>query len=267
MNELSFLSTVARNIRTSHIAPPLHPARHLFDEERLAALMASIRLSGMVEPLCVARAKGGYILVSGERRLLAAKRLGLKKVPCIVVRGTEKELRLRALLSNLQREEMNCFELAESLYAALADGEIKSDELCRRTGFTSAQIGQKLRLLRLGERERIICEAAGVSERRAHYLLAMPAADRAQMFSDLLSDELCLGEKAQLLCERLGLDRGDMQRRTVAIKDVRIFFNTIDRALEVMKQAGVRAETQRRDGEEYVEYRIRIPAGNVLTRY
>ncbi|MEA5050589.1 MAG: ParB/RepB/Spo0J family partition protein [Oscillospiraceae bacterium] len=259
--------TLVRSIATERIAPPPHPARHLFDEQGLDALASTIREDGIVQPLCVARAKGGYTLVSGERRLLAAKRAGLRRVPCFVVAGDGRELLLRSLLSNLHRDEMNCFEIAECLYSLLADGEMKSDELCRRTGLTQAEIGRKLRLLRLGARERIICEAAGMSEKRAQYILSMPEADRQHIFADLLSDELCLGEKAQLLCERLGLDRGDMQRRTVAIKDVRIFFNTINRALDVMKQAGVDAETQRRDGNGYVEYLIRIPAGNVLTRY
>ncbi|MEA4911750.1 MAG: ParB/RepB/Spo0J family partition protein [Oscillospiraceae bacterium] len=263
----SIMAPLVRNIATGRIGPPPHPARHLFDEQSLAALTASIRESGLLQPLCVCRAKDGYTLVCGERRLLAAKRAGLKKVPCFLVRGGQKELLLRALLSNLQRDEMNCFEIAECLYALLADGEMCSDELCRRTGLTSAEVERKLRLLRLGARERIICEAAGMSEKRAQYILSMPEEERRHIFADLLSDELCLGEKAQLLCERLGLDRGDMQRRTVAIKDVRIFFNTIDRALAVMKQAGVEAQTQRRDGDEYVEYCIRIPSGNVLTRY
>lgn len=252
-------------IKTEKIDPPERPQRHLFDEEKLAALVTSIKNYGIIEPITVVRERDGYAVVSGERRLLAARRLGLERVPCRIIREEEQKVAVRALVSNLHREPLSCFEIAESLYHSLGGRESDVDEFCRSTGLTREEIERKLEILCLDERERIICEAAGVSEKRARFILTMPREERNAIFADLLSDELCLGAKAKLLCERLRLDSGDIQKRTVAIKDVRIFFNTIEKALEVMRQAGVRAKTERREGEEYVEYVIKIPSNNVLT--
>ena len=252
-------------IKTDKLVQPKRPQRHLYDEERLVELVTSIKHYGIVEPLIVAREGREFVVVSGERRLLAARRLYLKRVPCVVIKNDEDDLEVRGLVANLHRENMTCFELAEAYYAALNGCEMKSERFCRLTGLSSSEVEKKLQILCLDERERVICEAAGVSEKRARYILTMPRNEREHIFADLLSDELCLGQKARILCERLNLDAGDIQKRTVAIKDVRIFFNTINRALEVMKQAGVRAQTERRDGDEYVEYLIKIPANNVLT--
>lgn len=252
-------------IKTEKIEPPEHPQRHLFDEEKLAALVTSIKYYGVIEPLTVMKERGSYTVLSGERRLLAARRLGLEKLPCRIVKAAAWENAILALVANLHREPLTCFELAESLYYTLGLRIGDADDFCRATGLTQAEIERKLEILCLDERERIICEAAGVSEKRARFILTMPREERKAIFADLLSDELCLGAKAKLLCERLKLDSGDIQKRTVAIKDVRIFFNTIEKALEVMRQAGVRAKTERREGEEYVEYLIKIPSNNVLT--
>ena len=108
-----FFSSRVRYISLTQIRPNPQQPRRSFDEAALRELADSIRAYGILQPLTV-RDKGGYYeLVAGERRLRAARMAGLETVPCLETAADDRRSALLALVENLQREEMNCFEEAE----------------------------------------------------------------------------------------------------------------------------------------------------------
>ena len=250
-------------IRTRMIRPPDTPNSPVFDENKMAGLTESIRHNGIIQPLFVTREplELWYTLVAGRRRFEAARRLGLEEIPAQVIPA--EQAAHTALFENLYRQDPNCFETA-ALIAQLArkTGIKDTAELAAKVGLGEDETREKLRLLTL-DRDRIdLCRAAKVTQQAANRLLAMPKSEQDKLFFGLLNPSREIEDRAALLRERLGLDAAETPRRTVAVKDVRIFFNTIEKAVEIMKQAGIEATAERHDYDGLIEYFIKIPSSS-----
>src|SRR3712207_654935 len=100
-------------ISTGLISPNIYQPRKIFDEEAIDELGKSIKSYGIIQPLSVRKiGENRYELVAGERRLRAAKKIGLEKVPVIIVDVTDKQSAAIALLENIQRQELSFLEEA-----------------------------------------------------------------------------------------------------------------------------------------------------------
>ena len=126
------------------------------------------------------------------------------------------------------------------------------------------ELEETLRLLQLSETQRRIAAAAGISQRQALPLASLPEDQRARIFAGIEDSDLTLAEQGEALRERLHVGPEPPRQRMGAVNDVRIFFNTLQRAVEMMRQAGVQAETCRTDGEGFSELRSRIPSAAVV---
>src|SRR3989454_6503974 len=112
---------------------PAHPRRH-FDDEALGQRADSTRRHGLLQPLVVRRIAGRYELIAGERRLRAAVRAGLERLP-VIVREARAEDRLElALIENVQRENLTALEEAEAYRQLLDQHGLTQDELAERVG-------------------------------------------------------------------------------------------------------------------------------------
>src|SRR2546427_9521922 len=130
------------------VPSPEQPRRH-FDDEALGLLADSIRRHGLLQPLVVRRIAGRYELIAGERRLRAAVRAGLERVP-VIVREARAEDRLElALIENVQRENLTALEEAEAYRQLLDQHGLTQDELAERVGKSRPAITNTLRLLGL----------------------------------------------------------------------------------------------------------------------
>jgi ParB family transcriptional regulator, chromosome partitioning protein len=131
------------------IAPNPKQPRSRFDDETLAELAASIREVGILQPIVVRRADGGYEVVAGERRLRAAKLAGLATVPVILRDSEDADLLREALIENIHREDLNPIELGEAFRQLLDDLGLKQEELADRVGVSRSHIANTIRLLSL----------------------------------------------------------------------------------------------------------------------
>ena len=104
----------------SAISPNPNQPRTVFAEEALAELSQSIRRHGVLQPLSVRRIEGGYQLIAGERRLRAAQLAGLTEVPCLVMRMSDRESGMVALIENLQRQDLDFIEEARGIGLLIA---------------------------------------------------------------------------------------------------------------------------------------------------
>jgi ParB family chromosome partitioning protein len=137
-------------IDLDQIRPNPQQPRADFGEEGLAALAESIRSLGLLQPVVVRPdPDGGFRLVAGERRLRAAKRAGLAKIPAVIRSGDDREWLTAALVENLQRADLNPLEEAAAFRQLLEDFGLTHEEIGQRVGRSRAAVSNAIRLLGL----------------------------------------------------------------------------------------------------------------------
>lgn len=257
-----FLSTRVQYIPLGRIRPNPQQPRRSFDEEGLAELAASIRSCGILQPLTVRRAGEGYELVAGERRLRAARIAGLREVPCLVAQVGEEDSALLALMENLQRRDLDCWEEAQAIARLISRYGLSQEEAARRLGRAQPTVANKLRLLRLPEDVRALLRENGLTERHARALLRLqdPEVQR-RAAGDMVRRGMNVAQAEAYVEKLLQSDQvtPPRGRSTYIIKDVRLFLNSVDRGLHLMRQAGVDAGWNRQDTDRELLLTIRIP--------
>lgn len=142
---------VEPTVNINRIEPNKNQPRKHFDEDSLAELADSIRQYGIVEPLVVAKRKGYYELIAGERRWRAARMAGLKEVPVVIKDYTEQQIVEIALIENIQRQDLNPIEEAHAYARLIDEFNLKQDEVAERVSKSRTTITNSLRLLKLTE--------------------------------------------------------------------------------------------------------------------
>ena len=244
------------------ISPNPDQPRKRFPAEALTGLAKSIAQDGVIQPLTVRRDGEGYVLVSGERRLRAARLAGCKSVPCVVVRITDKRSAVVALVENIQRADLDCFEEAEAIDLLITEYGIPRDEVALRLGLAQSTVSNKLRLLRLTpSQRRIICENA-LTERHARALLRLPDnAAVSEALAHIVSEHMTVAQAERLIDQMCTEEkkRRSYKKRAAVLGDVKLFANTVDKAVKVMKLAGVNATLSRTEHDGIIEFRITVP--------
>lgn len=244
------------------IRPNPHQPRRTFDPAELEALAESVRRHGILQPLTVRRRDGGWELVAGERRLRAARLAGLPTVPCVEREADDADSALLALVENLQRQDLPYLEEAEAIAAYLTRTGVTQEEAAARLGRSPSALANKLRLLRLSPECRRLLAEAGLSERHARCLLRLEdEAERLAALRRIIEKHWTVAQAEQYVERRLQRLQATPPRRrkTFILKDVRLFLNSLDRGLRLVRQAGVDAQTERRDTEDAILLTIRIP--------
>ena len=253
------------NISTIQIRPNRTQPRRSFDEESLKSLSRSIVENGIVQPLVVRRINATeFELIAGERRLRAAIMAGMNKVPCVIHKCGDKDSALLALIENLQRTDLNMFEEARGIARLIRKYGLTQEQAAIKLGKKQSTVANKLRLLRLGFEEQEWILTAHLSERHARALLRINDESlRREVLSRIISDDMSVGEAEMLVTEAL-MKKPEpepvrKQERKIAVKDVRIFVNTINKAVDTMRLSGINAISRRSETEDYIEYTVKIP--------
>ena len=160
-------------------ANPLQPRRS-FPNDRLQELAASIRSSGIIQPLTVRKHLQTFQLVAGERRWRAAKLAGLTHVPVLVQDVADKQMLMIALIENIQREDLNPIELATAYDRLGRELGLSQEEIARQTGKDRATIANTVRLLKLPQSIQSLVSEHRLSMGHARAILGLPDA-RAQI--------------------------------------------------------------------------------------
>lgn len=253
------------NIATIQIRPNRTQPRRNFDQDELKSLSRSIVENGILQPLVVRRINNTeFELIAGERRLRAAVMAGLSKVPCVVHKCNDKDSALLALIENLQRTDLNMFEEARGIARLIRKYGLTQEQAAIKLGKKQSTIANKLRLLRLGFEEQEWILTANLSERHARNLLRINDEGlRREVLSRIISDGLSIGEAEELVTEALMKkpeeEPAKKPDRKIAIKDVRIFLNTINKAVDTMRLSGINAISRRSETDDYIEYTVKIP--------
>ena len=245
----------------SRIHPNPSQPRKLFREEDLRALAQSIQENGLLQPVTVRREDGAYYLIAGERRLRACKLAGLREIPALVADCEPEESAVLALLENIQRKDLQMFEQAHALENLLWEWQITQEEAAKRLGLSQSYLANKLRLLKLSPEEQAQVLHYKLTERHARALLRLDDPSlRGKILRQAGEKGLTVAQTEELVAAAL-LPRRECPRakRTFVAKDIRLFINTIDHAVDAMKTAGIEAQAEKKETEKYIERTVRIP--------
>jgi ParB family chromosome partitioning protein len=242
------------------ILPNPHQPRVRFDYNELEGLAISIRTNGILQPINVRKLQDGkYELISGERRLRAARMVGITKLPCVVMDVSDEQSALFAIIENVQRQNLDFFEEAVAIEKLITIHGLTQEEIAKKLGKAQSTLSNKLRLLRLPEdvRDRISC--AGLTERHARALLTLPGNDlRARLLDIIIERHLTVSETERLVSDAIRRKKPNNKPSMRGYKDMRIFLNTLNHAVDVIRKAGIEADTAKSETDRYFEYVIRI---------
>lgn len=269
------ISRVVREVEISEIRVPDGRFRRIRCDESLAALAESIREHGVIEPLIVRRVLGiggeaEFTLVAGERRLRAAEMAGLTTVPVVSVEAGEVDAAILAIIENLHREDLSMFEEAASIQSLISLTGMTQEACAKKLSVSQSYVANKLRLLRLSDGEQEKIEENGLTERHARALLRLEdKGEREEVLSIIIKREMNVSRTEEyiedLICaksrmaERESKPKGSEQKRKLVIRDIRLFYNSIDHAVDVIKKSGIPVESTRKEVEEGVLISILLP--------
>lgn len=242
------------------IQPNPDQPRRSFSYEKLLELAQSIDENGLLHPLSVTFRGDKPVLVAGERRLRAAKIAGMREIPCIEVDADRSRAALLALIENLQREDMNCFEEAEGIKRLISVYGLTQEEAAHRLGCAQSTIANRLRILKLSPEERELIIKEGLTERHARALLRLDEGSRRMgALIRMVQGRLNVAQSERLVEEmQEDAKTGKRKKAMPLIRDVRLFINTVSHAVDTMRRSGIDARAEKIETDEYIEYLVRI---------
>ena len=263
-----------QKIPPESIAPNPHQPRRFFAPDEISSLADSIRIHGLIQPLTVRMVEEGkYELIAGERRLRASLLLKMESVPCVVMDVDERQSAALAIIENLQRKDLNMFEQAAAIASLIELCDLTQEETARQLAVSQSFVANKLRLLRFTSEEREMLLTASLTERHARTLLRIPPPDRIRVIETVIRRRWNVAD-TEAYVDKLLLEppappdpvpENPHSNRLMLNRDVRLFCNSVNNALDIMRRAGVDAQTTRRDTEDATEIWIRIPKTECFT--
>jgi len=226
--------------------------RRRFDDAGLEELSRSIRRTGILQPVLVTKEGARFRIVTGERRVRAARLAGLSEVPVIVREGvTDRDHLLLALIENVQRRDLTALEEAEAYHHLKDDFGLTQEDIAERVGKDRATVANALRLLKLPAAVRAELEAGSLSAGHARALLALPSeADQEQLAKEVVRRGLSVrATEARVEAIQKGGARKKRKSRAVDA-------DTRDAELRLARALGTRVEIRRkrRGGEIRISF-------------
>ncbi|MBQ4544719.1 MAG: ParB/RepB/Spo0J family partition protein [Oscillospiraceae bacterium] len=246
------------------IVPNSRQPRRKFEPHALNELAASIKENGLLQPVTVRKTETDYMLVAGERRFRAAHIAGLSKIPCIVIDADDQTSATLTLLENLQRSDLDFFEEAEGIAYLMKICTFTQEQVAKKLGKSQSAISNKLRLLKLGRDIISAISLSSLSERHARALLRLQTEDeRKAALTHIIENKLNVYQTDEYI-DSLISSKNEVKKRErearqqYIIKDVRLFYNTVGKAVETMRRAGFKADISRDEDETSINMSIKI---------
>lgn len=249
-------------IDLNEITPnPLQP-RRFFDKAELQSLASSIKNCGLIQPIAVKRIDTSsrevkYEIIAGERRWRACKMAGIKEAPCIVFETDQSGSAIMALVENLQRSDLSFFEEALAMQTLLKVTEMPQSELAHSLSISQSTLSNKLRLLRLSERERLIAVENNFSERHCRALVRIDSEqERLPILQSIVSKKLSAPEAEKLVEEHFNGKTDRMlppKKKNPTLKgkigNMKLLYNTLDKAVKLLKTSGFNASWDKQESD------------------
>ena len=227
------------------ISPNPYQPRTVWDQQELMDLAESIKSCGIIQPIIVRPTAGGYELISGERRLRAAKLASLETVPALVRQATDEQLLELALIENIHRTDLNPIERAKAYQKYLQTFSLTQAEAAQRLGEDRSVIANYLRLLDLPDEIKQMLIEGQLSMGHARAILTLPTDElRRKLANRAMAGRLSVREVERLV--RKYLTGSGESKRTVRSKPPHI----VDLEQQLSRQFGTKVAIEtRRNGQ------------------
>ena len=248
--------TAVRMVDTALICPNPFHAPEKFDEDEIRILSDTIEKHGMKNPLTI-RAVGTahhpmFQLVAGEKRFRACIYGDITPVPCVVIDAEPDKLAQTGEIP-LPR---NYFEEAEIIFDIMSQSGIPKERMAKRLGISEEALSHKLALLNFDATERKIILKSQICAEAAYQLQGLPPEPKCELYRAMVSG--VGGRTAEDLIAEMSADR---RHTKIVIKDVRLFYNTVDKAVAIMNKSGIPVRCERDERKTCTKLVITVPKG------
>ena len=237
-------------ISLNKIKSNIDQPRKSFDNEKIAELAESIKNHGIIQPLILKENDGGYIIVAGERRWRAAKMVGLKEVPAIVMDLTEKQVLEISLIENIQRQDLNPIEEALAYKILLSDFDLTQEELSKRIGKSRTAITNTIRLINLDSRVQQYVIDGIISEGHGRALLSLEDGDLQYIYSQKVIDEKLSVRELEKLIRNISLKSERSEKK----EELNPYYKDVRDRLQNYFGTKVNLSSKKNKGKIEIEY-------------
>lgn len=236
------------------IKPNNNQPRKNFDDEKIIMLAQSIKQHGVIQPLILKKINDFYIIVAGERRWRAAKSVGLKELPAVIMELSNKDLLEVSLIENIQREDLNPIEEGLAYKKLLEDFNITQEELGKRVGKSRTVITNCIRLLNLDKRVQEYLIDGVISEGHARIILSIENNDLQYEISQKIIDEGLSVRETERLIKGLQLSNKNKVLKKNNDENINVYINEIRNKLENIFGTKVNLKNKNNKGKIEIEY-------------
>ncbi len=212
-----------QHLRVDAIVPNRYQPRQAFPLQGLEELSASLKQSGLLQPILVRRKGDGiYELISGERRWRAAKEAGLETIQSVIRNCGDEESVILALVENLQRADLNPMEMARAYHRMMNEFGLTQDIIAQRVGCERSSIGNVVRLINLPSEIQQLIEANQLSMGHAKVILGLPSQNEQLRVAQLVVSKVLSVRETEKLIESspVAKKRGTKELRRTPWSDV-----------------------------------------------
>lgn len=250
------------SIPIEEITPNRSQPRRNFDAKSLQTLADSIKTHGILQPITVQKLPTNseystfkYEIIAGERRLRAARSVGLVEIPAIVMDISEQESAELAIIENLHREDLGIFEEAAAIAALIELHNLTQEEIAKQLSLTQSAIANKLRLLKLTDEEKALIISSNLTERHARALLKLKDINiRKAALEYITSNELNV-KQSEAYIERLLSPQITPQTHDKTFKS---YISSIQKTIQAIRNTGSNAKTSYSETDNEFIYTIII---------
>ena len=232
--------------------------------ENYKELYDSIRDNGLLQPIIVKKCEkyGDYEVIAGGRRLEVCKKLMMRQIPCIEIEASDFESCLFSLIENIRREDLTFFEEARAIDLMLKQWSLTQMEVAQLLSLSQSALSNKLRLLRLTKSQQQSIENMKLSERHARALIRIPDDEtRDRALNEVIVKSMTVEQTERYIDSLLQPKEKKRKPKIIsgAVKDLKIFVNTITKAIKTMQDSGIEAKAETQETDDYISYTVIIP--------
>ncbi|MBM3249074.1 MAG: ParB/RepB/Spo0J family partition protein [Candidatus Omnitrophica bacterium] len=237
-------------LNTSELKPSRYQPREEFNDGRLQELVSSVKEKGFLQPILVRRVADGYELIAGERRLRAARALGMSEVPAIIKSVSEEDSLVLSIIENVQREELNPMEEAHAFQRLIDEFNFTQEHVAQSVGKDRSTVANTLRLLNLPQDIQDAVSRGTITMGHARCLLSLDnGPEQSELFKKALANSLSVRELENLI-------KTKSKRPAKRIRDERKepFLLAAEEALQHTLATKVRIFQGKKRGKILIEY-------------
>lgn len=243
------------SLSIDELRPNEHQPRTFFDPEKLAELVSSIKLYGVIQPLVVRKTLEGYEIVAGERRWRAAREAGLAAVPAVVRSYSDAEMMEIALIENLQRHDLNPIEEAMGFQRLMSDFGLTQEEVAKKMGRSRSAVANTLRLLQLSTVTQQYVSRGTLTAGQVRPILALNSEQQEILVNEIVDQGLSAREVEERV-RRMSTPHKNAGKTEKPAKESTLDIHTADAAEKLVYALGtqVHIKTDGKKGKIEIEF-------------